>query len=187
MTALVPPYEATLPQRAELPAVPVVRGAEACRCPEHLCEVVAQFHVATAPRYAPRDGNTYCNIFAWDFTCAMGCEVPHWVDSEGNPTKPGNGRELTINATLDWLRSDAGLERGWRECGAVEAEAQASNGHPVLAVLREVPHGHVAVVMPSRPNHPGLYVSQAGGRCLEDEPLANGFGSKGPVLFFFHP
>ena len=150
--------------------------------------MVAQFNVATAHRYAPRDSATFCNIFAWDVTSAMGCEVPHWVDSEGHPAKMGPpNHELDINEALAWLRSTGPHPYGWREVDAVEAELQASAGHPTLVVLREQPHGHVAVVMPSRPGTPGLRVSQAGARCFTDEPLSHGFGSKGPLHFFSHP
>ena len=179
--AIVPPLP-LLPADAWRPATPAITNAEGDRSPEKLRAVVAQFRVGTEPRYQPRNGATFCNIFAWDFTAAMGVEVPHWVDLDDQPSKAGVGHELSANAVLDWLRT-TGLERGWREVVAVEAELQASNGHPTLAVLHVVPHGHLAVVMPSRPDSPGLRVSQAGKRNFEDEPIGHGFGAFVPHFF----
>lgn len=175
---------AVCPLNAALPATPGFRCSESCRGVGHYLACAAQFHVATEPRYSPRDGNTYCNVYAWDVTCAMGCEVPHWVDGAGNPCAPGYGHELTINAAIDWLRSDAGLERGWREVNAAEAELRAGAGHPTLATY-SAPHGHghVAVVLPSTL---GPRIAQAGARNFFDRPMAEGFGSL-PLAFFSHP
>ena len=43
----------------------------------------------------------------WDVTKAMGAEIPHWVDNNGNRVGVGQGRELSANGTADWLRQHA--------------------------------------------------------------------------------
>lgn len=171
-----------IPAEAWKPATPTLTCTEACRSWAHYIGAAMQFRVMSEPRYQPNQpaiGQTHCNSYAWDVTSAMGCEVPHWVDDSGAPCAVGQGRELSANAMLDWLRT-SGAERGWREVSDVEAELQAAQGHPTLALLHEVPHGHVAVVLPARV---GLRIAQAGARCLWDEPIASGFGSKKPTFF----
>ena len=170
-----------LPTNAALPAAPQLRCSEACRCPGHLLGVAAQFRVESEPRYQPRDGNTFCNIFVWDVTSALGAEVPHWVDDAGNPCAPGHGRELSANALCDWLESDAALERGWRTVGSAEAELEAGEGRPVVATLRnQAGHGHVAILLPSLR---GPRIAQAGAHNMFDAPLARGFGATAPTFF----
>ena len=181
MTALVPPF--SQPRDAWVPAHLVLID-DGARSPEAYAAAIDQFDVEREARYAPRDGDTFCNIFAWDVTRAMRCEVPHWVDADGHPASMGRpNTELSVNETLAWLRSTGPHPYGWREVCAVEAEAQAGNGHPTLAVWANPGwHGHIAVV---RPNGPGIHIAQAGQRCFRDEPLASGFGAL-PAVFFTH-
>src|SRR5437016_3818100 len=54
------------------------------RDPAIYSQLINQFAVGFNPRYLPVHGNTYCNIFAWAVSRAMGAELPHWVDSSGN-------------------------------------------------------------------------------------------------------
>ncbi|MFA5943205.1 MAG: hypothetical protein WC876_01925 [Candidatus Thermoplasmatota archaeon] len=170
-----------LPLNAALPASPAFRCTEACRSPEHLQAVVAQFSVETSARYSARDGNTYCNIFAWDVTSAMGAEVPHWVNGAGVPSAPGHGVELSANALMDWLRSDAALERGWRMALEADAECAANLGNPALVLYRNPHgHGHCAVLLGDG------RIAQAGQRCFSRGDLAVGFGGL-PVSYFVHP
>ena len=54
--------------------------------------VVASLNVETRLRYQVRDINgdgkdeTFCNVFAADYTRGMCAEIPHWVDAEGRPS-----------------------------------------------------------------------------------------------------
>jgi hypothetical protein len=144
--------------------------------------VAAQFGVSTARRYAPRDDQTYCNVYLWDVTASMCCEVPHWLDAQGNPAQVGAHHEMTANAIPGWLRAHP--ESGWREVCPAEAELQASEGHPTVATYRNpAGHGHCAVVLPSAK---GLRVAAAGQRCLWDRPISEAFGAR-PVVLFSHP
>lgn len=166
---------ANVPQWQPLDAV--LRSGEDSRSPELLREVIAQFDVAFAPRYQPV---TFCNVFVWDFTRAMGCEVPHWVKLDGTPATPGQGSELSVNGIVEWLRRH-GPEQGWSEVDAAAAKDAANAGRPTLAAwLNSYGHGHIAVVVAS-PN--GLRIAQAGMRCFADEPIEHGFGQLTPIFF----
>lgn len=150
------------------------------RSPEALRAVLAQFQVETSPRYRPGDGSTYCNIFMWDATRALGCEVPHWVGEEGDR------RELNCNNTVGWLELH-GPAAGWREVKDAEtAGIHASAGGPALVIWRNPAPGkpgHVAMFLPSSGVEPRI--AQAGARCLFDVPLDE-FGVVHGRRYFVH-
>ncbi|OYT70888.1 MAG: hypothetical protein CFK52_09695 [Chloracidobacterium sp. CP2_5A] len=143
-----------------------------------------QFAVGVNPRYARRDGNTYCNIFVWDATRAMRAEIPHWVDGNGNPAAVGRGRELDANATNQWLNAHGG-RFGWREVSAAEAQRLANQGHPVVASWRNPGGiGHIAMVRPGEMTSRGPAIAQAGARNFNYGQLQDGFGNARGVQFF---
>lgn len=167
-----------------------LRGAPGQRNRGTLLAVVAQFHVETTRRYQPTKTATWCNIFSWDVTSALGCEVPHWIEPKtGKPARMGRGaQELNANMTLVWL-VNRGPEHGWRETVRHEAQVQAELGFPTLAIWRNplpLASGHVAVVVPTV--HPSvMHVAQAGSRCFTSAPLEDGFGrNTAPIRFFTH-
>ncbi len=166
--------EAVLPVAYWKAATPAIVGSEDSRSAENLRAIIDQFDVENAGRYVPRDGYTFCNIFLWDVTSALGCEIPHYVDPDtGEPmTYPdvSGAMELNSNRTLGWLLSKGG-EYGWREVTAEDAQNSANAGLPAVGVY-ENPGGigHVQVVCPSED---GLYdeskgpaVAQAGRKTL---------------------
>lgn len=73
--------------------------------------VLGQFCPHKNPRYAPvrYSGSSYlhtfCNIFIFDTSLALGAEIPHWVYQDQTPARPGSygSRELTAEATIRWL------------------------------------------------------------------------------------
>ncbi len=133
-------------------------------------DVLNQFAVAANLRYAQRDGNTFCNIFSWDATKAMGAEIPHWV----------NGRELDANGTNAWLRNQ-GSAHGWSQATAGEAQAAANRGQPSVATWNNPGGiGHIAMVRPGELNDSGPASAQAGGINFNHGHIANGFGSRQP-------
>jgi hypothetical protein len=164
-----------------------VRSTPAARSPARLLEVVAQFSVETTPRYrpvsTPRGPTTWCNIFVWDATRALGAEIPHCVDEAGCSVPVGEGRELTANRTLRWLETH-GPATGWREVDAVGAVAAARAGSPAVAIWHNpFGPGHVALVVPS--DEADIHIAQAGAACFSRRPLAHGFGDR-PARFFAH-
>lgn len=161
------------------------------RSPENYRKALAQFEVATNPRYVkghdndPTNGEeTYCNIFLWDATKALGCEVPHWVDlATGVETAMGKGRELSANGVCDWF-SMHGLKFGWMKCDEVQARRRASAGFPTVVLWRNVNGiGHVAMVLTGTDV---TRIAQAGTRNFFDEQLLRGFGGATPLNFYTH-
>lgn len=166
------------------------------RSPEWLNTIIDSHHVEEEPRYQPRAGLTFCNIFLWDVTTALGVEVPHWVDKDGNPADPFSkgARETLAGELLQTWFPTVGRKRGWLPVGADPAKARpsaqalADKGFPVVAGwINPRGHSHVAVVRPNRFGSQASVprIAQAGGRCFNDGPLKDGFGSR-PVEFWFH-
>jgi len=119
-----------------------------------------------------KNGNddTYCNIFLWDVTRAMGAEIPHYVDPatkapRAYPDVKG-AKEMTANDIYDWLHS-VGEQYGWYKVTAEEAQALANQGKPVVTAMKnDSGHGHVQVVCPSQDGsynpQKGVTIAQAG-------------------------
>lgn len=147
-----------------------LRGTSAARSAAMLEQVLEQFDVTTAKRYQPDKVRTWCNIFVWDATRALGCEVPHWYDvqtGEGLPV--GRGSEMTANRMVDYLDGGFG---GWRKVTPEDAVARASFGFPVILgwYNQYSGPGHVAMLLPDGT------VAQAGRKCLWRATVAKAFG-----------
>jgi Putative peptidoglycan binding domain len=136
-------------------------------------DVLNQFAVGVNLRYARRDGNTYCNIFAWDATRAMGAEIPHWV----------NGRELDANSCHRWLAT-TGARNGWSPAAAAQAQAAANAGRPTVATWNNPGGiGHIAMVRPGTLTAAGPAIAQAGAKNFNKGHLADGFGARVPTYW----
>lgn len=149
-----------------------------------------QFKVECNPRYAANAaaGLTYCNIFLWDTTTALGFQIPHWVDRTTDrpaASLASNAKELTANATIEWLHAHAGdtLFHAWQSLGygstvGQQAHALANQGIPVVAAWHSGLSntvGHVALVVPS-----ALPYSVSDGPMVAQAGLYN-FGTTSPV------
>lgn len=166
------------------------------RSPEAFAVVLKQFDVANNPRYTPRslnkDGSqqTFCNIFASDFTAAMQRPIPHTVDAAGRPVpfrdhltgkRNRTALELNANATARWLALH-GAAYGWRPSTEAAAREHAAQGRPAVAVWRNhAGIGHIAVVVPGPAGQ--TTIAQAGATCFESGPLARGFGRIVPSFY----
>lgn len=150
-------------------------------------DVINQFAVGSNPRYAQNKGNTYCNIFAWDVTKAMGAEIPHWVDGNGNPVGMGKGYELDANGAINWIGTH-GQQEGWRAVTAEEAQAFANTGQPVVATWKNPGGiGHIGVVAPGEySSQKGPHLAQAGAHNFNEGYVTDGFGDR-PVVYYVHP
>ena len=160
--------EPVLPVEFWRPASPVVTSDEENRSVERYRAVLDQFSVETAERYRPgRDDYTYCNIFVWDVTSAMGAEIPHYTDPEtGEPryypdTK--GAKAMGAIAIDNWLE-EYGWQYGWTETDAVTAQQYANSGRPAVTSAGSL--GHVQMVCPSEDGGydaiRGVTVAQAG-------------------------
>lgn len=164
------PASGTTNTRAWEPVNAPLRSNSSNRSATRYADVINQFAVGRNPRYAPRNGNTYCNIFVWDVTRAMGAELPHWV----------NGRELDANSVNRWLHQSGGAN-GWRRVDARTAQAYANAGRPSVASWRNPAGiGHIAMVRPGQITSAGPAAAQAGARNFNNGHIANGFGSRQP-------
>ena len=161
------------------------------RTPEAYNLLIDQFMVETNPRYKPRNGATFCNIYAWDVSVAMGVELPRFVeineignleDATGKAigrnlgsgyilyqdVANANATELDANRLATWLDAQ-GANYGWREISAEEAQRRANQGYMTISVVKEPGGiGHVQVVRPTPDGSDydpskGVYISQAGG------------------------
>ena len=162
------PGGAILPVEAWRPTIPAVTSDIDNRNPGLYRSIINQFNVETAERYRPgRNDSTYCNIFVWDVTRAMGAEIPHYTDpATGEPryypdTK--GAKSMGAIATDEWLQK-YGQDYGWREVDAGTAQMHANEGKPAVTSAGSL--GHVQVVCPSYDgkydNIRGATVAQAG-------------------------
>lgn len=135
--------------------------------------VIDQFNVESNPRYrVNRQGknDTYCNIFLWDVTRAMGAEIPHYIDPATKAPMYGNksegGQAMSANRIYDWLH-DVGGQYGWHKVTPEMAQNLANQGRPVVTAKKNTGgHGHVQMVCPSNngmydPSR-GVTIAQAG-------------------------
>ncbi|MFO7171949.1 MAG: hypothetical protein DIU70_003140 [Bacillota bacterium] len=169
------------------PVKPEVVSLPGERSADRYNQVVEQFDVEKNPRYKPGT-DTYCNIYLWDVTRAMGAEIPHWVDKNGNPVPVGKGIELDANKTAEWLK-EHGPRFGWREVTAAEAQEMANRGHPVVAAWRNPSGiGHVALVVPGEYDPAkGPTITQAGSKNFRRATVRDGFGRLEEVRYYVHP
>jgi monofunctional biosynthetic peptidoglycan transglycosylase len=155
--------------------------------------VINQFRVSTNPRYRQDlqgRGETYCNIFVWDVTKAMGVEIPHWVDGEGNRMDDGEGSELDANGLIRWLES-TGDRSGWEAVDAGRAQALANQGFPVVATWKNPGGiGHLAVVRPGDHSETeGPNIAQSGSVNFNKGTVEQGFrerAAKRDIVYFYH-
>ena len=140
-------------QEAWVPVDAPTTNAAGNRSADAYSQVIDQFDVENNPRYAQRDGNTYCNIFAWDVTRAMGAEIPHYRE---------DGSEMDANGVADWLAGE-GEAHGWHPVSEQEAQAMANQGKPVVVSWKnEGGIGHIGVVRPGEMGENGPNLAQAG-------------------------
>jgi hypothetical protein len=126
-------------------------------------------------KYAPKDGKTYCNVFATLATTELGSKIP----------------QKLANQQYDWLRKE-GKEQGWEEVTAAKAQKLANDGRIVVASWQNpdpAKHGHIAVVRPYADQpfsaEKGPRISQFGSRNRKDVYASETFGKRLPDTKFF--
>lgn len=176
--------------RPWLPADTPLKSTTSDRSPARYEAVIDQFAVEKNPRYRRNQqgkGETYCNIFVWDVTRAMGAEIPHWVDQENSPTVLGKGIELDANGAIQWLQT----QESWKRVDPKRAQNLANQGFPVMATwLNPGGVGHIAVVRPGQySSNEGPAIAQAGGTNFNHGTVALGFKSlpdNQEVAYYYH-
>ncbi len=163
-----------LPDNPGEPATYPISSNKSNRSASLYNSVVSQFDVENTYRYQKRGGNTYCNIYVWDVTSAMGAEIPYYTDSNGNiiDTSTSGGTYMNANRMNDWLDSK-GSEYGWVKVTAEQAQKYANMGYPSVASWKNPSggHGHIQMVVPSKDGSysesKGVTISQAGSKNIE--------------------
>jgi hypothetical protein len=116
----------------------------------------------THQRYQPRNGATFCNIYAHDYCFLAGVYLPRvwWAQAAIRALAQGQRVEPRFGSTIDeqrandlfrWLR-DFGLEFGWRRTGTLtKLQTEVNLGAIGLIVARRTvdgKSGHIVAVVP---------------------------------------
>ncbi|WP_066683579.1 hypothetical protein [Christensenella intestinihominis] len=197
----IDPYTQTaaqgIPSQSWLEANPLLTNHVGERNASTYRAVIDQFHVETNERYRVNksgSGDTYCNIFAWDVTRAMGAEVPHYISASGAPASSGqeDARELDANGVNDWLNT-YGQTYGWRKVSPEEAQQYANMGMPAVTSWKNSSgHGHLQVVSPSADGSydagRGVAIAQAGRQLKNYDYASCAYSSQrlAEVEYFVH-
>lgn len=163
-------------QPIDIPASKMPQGDAKLR------QVLMELDPENAHRYKPTANGTSCNIFVWDFTRAMGCEVPHWVRADGRVTQTGKGKELNANGVVRWLAT-YGARAGWVQSDRKVATDAAARGHVVVVGWDsgKATPGHVAILLPEGT------IAQTGKRNFIGKTIREGFGDRDVTFFIFAP
>jgi len=188
-----------IPDRPSRPVTPAITSHMHNRSAQRYTNVIAQFSVETSRRYAVNKkgtGDTYCNIFVWDVTSAMGAQIPYYYDPKtGAPmTYPDvkGAMYMSANRMYNWLHQH-GARYGWHEVSAEQAQMLANQGKPVVASLKRTGmSGHVQMVCPSKDGvydpKRGVTIAQAGRNLTSYRAITSIYSksSLGRVKYFAH-
>jgi hypothetical protein len=113
-------------------------------------------------RYQPRDGLTFCNIYAHDYCHLAGVYLPRvwWTPGAIEQLAQGQTVQPLINQTIDeqrandlfrWLR-DFGPRFGWQQTGTLTALQQGANQGAIGIIVarrkEDGRSGHIVAVVP---------------------------------------
>lgn len=191
--------EAAIPYNASKPVTPEIVSTVEERGAELYTQVVGQFEVESNPRYAVNkngEDDTYCNIFLWDVTSAMGAEIPHYIDPDTNEplsySESDGAKHMNANRIYDWL-DGYGQNYGWREATPEEAQRYANEGRPAITIWKNPTggHGHAQVVVPSKDGAyneaTGVMIAQAGRNLYSYAPISKIYSSRlSDVKYYVH-
>lgn len=137
-------------------------AAAAAQRVQQLVAIGDWLRVDTSGRWAPREGKTFCNVYAADFCYLASAYLPRvwWTDASLLRIAQGQGvpvlaestvRELRADDLFAWL-VDIGPRFGWRrvfDASALQAAANAG-GVALICADRDAPGrpGHITVVVP---------------------------------------
>ncbi len=190
---------ADTPVDAWRPSTPAIVSVPGNRNPSLYRQVLDQFNVESNKRYAVNKNgknDTYCNIYLWDVTKAMGAEIPHYTNpNTGEPMHPPNNKgaiSMNANRINDWLNKH-GTTYGWKKVSAEEAQKYANMGMPAVTSWKNPSgHGHVQMVAPSKNGTydpvKGVAIAQAGRSLINDGHINQVYGSNTlkKVEYFVH-
>jgi hypothetical protein len=168
-------------------ATPFKTNSPGERSPLAYQEVLNSFDVENTTRYQELNGESYCNIFVWDATCAMGAEIPHYIDPKTGVPKEKfetGDQYQSANDMYHWLDKH-GTEYGWNNITAEEAIIRANAGYPTVAVNKGTVHGHIAMVVPQKDGDTAVMTAQAGIKNYNYGGLSSNLKKEG-VRYYTH-
>jgi hypothetical protein len=106
----------------------------------------------TNPKYQPRNGNTYCNVFTHDYMRARGLSEKQFPLQLANDTNK-------------WLKSSSAAKQGWKQVSAEEAQRFVNNGGiGLVSRLNRGGHGHIAPILEGQTQGGYPAISNVGSR-----------------------
>lgn len=207
MSALVPSWIVADPARRLIFPLGVRTLGKLPRSSTKLQAALEALFVTVAERYRPNQLGTWCNLFVSDFL-GLYCDeaIPHFFD-------PGDGkgkRYITANDMFDLLSS--GRLSEFFGVGSVSSasavNALVAEGRCVVAVWKneqpkkdsqgralivnghvQLKPGHVAIcarrAKDARESKFGIYVTGAGGKCVQGAALEDSFGGHAADVRFY--
>lgn len=161
--------------------------------PESVHGIIKWLGVEKGARWRPKPGTTYCNVYATDFSHALGVYLPRvwWSPASevalagGGQTKPVYGKtvvELSANALFRWLAGPHASTFGWQRTDSfTDAQHAANAGLPVVLCARkkvEASPGHIAVVAPET----GTVIARRDGKGAVELPVISQAGARNEEL-----
>lgn len=145
------------------------RGRSAAALREELARIIDWLAVDEPShlRYQPRQGLSFCNIYAHDYCHLAGAYLPRvwWTPpallalAQGQAVAPLIGNtigELRANDLFRWL-AEQGPRFGWRQTGTLSKLQQAANQGAVALICarrkEDGRSGHIVAVVPETPEH----------------------------------
>lgn len=146
------------------PGQPQRKGITADELRASIGEIIGWLAVdkATHKRYQPRNGLTFCNVYAHDYCFLAGVYLPRvfWTSSalerlaRSEVVEPKYGQtidEMRANDLFRWLR-DFGLRFGWRQTSTLtKLQTEVNQGAIGLIVARrreDGRSGHIVAIVP---------------------------------------
>ncbi len=160
--------------------------------------IIDTLNVESEDRYAPGDGKTYCNIYAYDVVAGLGGYLPRlwWYSDiesqiidktispeDNHPTHNkkykniyGQGilQEQSANSLNAWFDRIGGPYFGWEKTTDMEVAQQAANDGHIVIISAKKPsgHGHINIIVPEIP---GITPVKSGTLPLQSQAGASNF------------
>jgi hypothetical protein len=127
----------------------------------------------TNPKYQPRGGETYCNIFTHDYMQKRGLSEKEF------PMK-------LANDTAKWLKTPDAAKQGWKQVSAQEAQDWVNKGGVGLVSRYNANgHGHIAPIVEGQTQGGYPMISNVGSKNFDYGPASQSPAFKaGPTTYW---
>ena len=130
---------------------------------QSIAEILDWLDVEKSQRYRANIGQTFCNIYAYDYATMLGAYLPRvWWSTNALDSKDFSAitygstvREMNVNALYIWFQQ-YGKHFGWQSVQMKDAQAHANNGKCVIALAANKNRsrsGHITVIVPETSTH----------------------------------